>query len=76
MRQIFFKKQMLGKWRRDDGESKKMVNEEAMYREIQKLINDGWKVELHGVTHTRAITMYEDNVIQLPDRSKKKRNVV
>lgn len=57
MREIFFKKQMLGKWRRDDGESKKLVNEEAMHREIQKLINDGWSLECQGVTHLRAVTL-------------------
>jgi hypothetical protein len=55
VREIFFKKQTLGKWRRDDGESKKMVNEEAMRRELEKLINDGWHVEPHGVTHLRAV---------------------
>ena len=57
MQSIIFKKQMLGKWRRDDGESKKHVNEESMFREIQKLINDGWVVRIHGVTHTREIEM-------------------
>jgi len=54
---VIFKKQRLGKWRRDDGESKKHVNEESMYREVQKLVNDGWRVKLHGVTHTRMIEM-------------------
>jgi hypothetical protein len=57
VREIFFKKQILGKWRRDDGESKKLVNEESMHREIQKLINDGWSLECHGVTHLRAVTL-------------------
>ena len=57
MRQIYFKKQMLGKWRRDDGESKKHVNEEAMHREVQKLINDGWSLETHGIFHVRGITL-------------------
>jgi hypothetical protein len=57
VREIFFKKQMLGKWRRDDGESKKLVNEEAMHREIQKLINAGWSLECHGITHLRAVTL-------------------
>lgn len=55
--QIYFKKQALGIWRRDDGESKLQVNEEAMFREIGKLINDGWKVETHGVSHVRGITV-------------------
>lgn len=57
MQQIFFKKQMLGKWRRDDGESKKHVNEESMHREIQKLINDGWSLETHGVTFLRSVVL-------------------
>jgi hypothetical protein len=57
VQQIYFKKQMLGKWRRDDGESKKMVNEEAMHREVEKLINDGWSLETHGVTLFRGLTL-------------------
>jgi hypothetical protein len=61
-RQIHFKKQMLGKWRRDDGEAKTLVNEESMFREVATLLNDGWKFELHGVTLLRGITMYENNV--------------
>lgn len=51
---IWFKKQMLGKWRRDDGESKKHVSEESMYREIQTLVNDGWHVRIHGSTFARS----------------------
>ena len=54
MPSIWFKKQRLGKWRRDDGESKKHVSEEAMFREIGNLVNNGWVVVPHGVTHTRA----------------------
>jgi hypothetical protein len=57
MRKIWYKKQRLGQWRRDDGESKTMVSEEAMYREIGKLIPDGWKIETHGVFHTRMIEL-------------------
>lgn len=57
MRQIYFKKQMLGKWRRDDGESKKLVSEETMHREVQKLINDGWSLETHGMFHLRGMTL-------------------
>jgi hypothetical protein len=57
VRQIFFKKQTLGKWRRSDGESTKHVSEESMYREIQKLVNDGWALETHGVTFTRGYTL-------------------
>lgn len=56
---ITFKKQKLGKWRRDDGELKKHVNEEAMYNEISKLVNDGWRVKMHGVTHTRLIEVIQ-----------------
>jgi hypothetical protein len=55
--EIFFKKQMLGQWRRTDRDGTKHVNEEAMFREIQKLINDGWAVVPHGVTHVRAISV-------------------
>ena len=65
MPSILFKKQMLGKWRRDDGEFKKLVNEEAMFREIAKLAGDGWHIIPHGVTHTR---MYE--VTKLVDITK------
>lgn len=59
-RVIFFKKQLLGKWRRDDGEAKKHVNEESMFREIEKLVNDGWTVSMHGETHTRMIEVRKD----------------
>lgn len=51
MRTIIFKKQMLGKWRRDDGEAKTLVNEESMNREIRKLILDGWDYAPHGMIH-------------------------
>ena len=57
MKTIVFKRQMLGKWRRDDGESKTDVNERAMIREIQKLLNDGWHMRTHGKTIIRGITM-------------------
>jgi hypothetical protein len=57
IQEIFFKKQMLGKWRRTDKDGTMQVNEEAMFREIQKLVNDGWSVQPHGVTHVRAITL-------------------
>lgn len=53
-RQVFFKKQQLGQWRRDDGESKKHVNEESMFRELGQLANDGWKIDVYGETHVRA----------------------
>ena len=62
MHTIWFKKQQLGKWRRDDGESKMLVSEEAMFREIGKLSKDGWKVVRHGITHTR---MYEVTTIPM-----------
>ena len=58
--EIFFKKQMLGKWRRTDKDGSKHVNEEAMFREIQKLANDGWTVVPHGVTHVRAFTVTQN----------------
>jgi hypothetical protein len=58
---IWYKKQQLGKWRRDDGEIKKLVNEETMFREMMKLINDGWSVIPHGVTHTRVYEIVKDS---------------
>lgn len=55
---IIFKKKQLGEWRRDDGELKKNVNEEAMFREIAKLINDGWiVVRTEGLTHVQMVTI-------------------
>ena len=59
MHVIIFKKQTLGQWRRDDGELKKHVNEEAMFREIGKLVDDGWRVKLHGATHVREVEVYK-----------------
>lgn len=56
-RTISYKKQKLGQWRRDDGESKLHIHEEAMYREIEKHVKDGWRVTMHGVTHTRMIIL-------------------
>lgn len=41
---IRWKKRRLEAWIRDDGESKKEVHETNMYREIQKYINDGWRI--------------------------------
>ena len=58
-RTIWFKKQRLGQWRRDDGESKNHVNEEAMYREIGKLKADGWTVIEHGITFVRTIEVFK-----------------
>ena len=58
MRSITFNKKKLGEWRRDDGELKKSVNEEAMFREIAKLMNDGWiVVKTEGITHVQMITV-------------------
>lgn len=56
---IYFKRQLLGKWRRDDGESKTHVNEKAMNREIQKLLGDGWHMRTEGVTIVRGVTMFK-----------------
>ncbi|MET0786565.1 MAG: hypothetical protein ABWY25_07665 [Paenisporosarcina sp.] len=56
MQTIRYNKKQLGEWRRDDGELKKNVNEEAMFREIAKLINDGWiVVRTSGITHVQMI---------------------
>lgn len=57
MNAIVFKKKVLGKWIRDDNESKKYVNEESMFREITKLIHDGWVVRIYGFTHARKIVL-------------------
>ena len=57
---VQFKKQKLGQWRRDDGETKTDVNEEAMFREIAKLINDGWKAHADGMTHIRSISVTKE----------------
>jgi len=57
---IHFKKQLLGQWRRDDGELKTHVNEEAMYREIAKLLQDGWRANTDGVTYIRSITVIKE----------------
>jgi hypothetical protein len=55
---ITYKKMRLGEWRRDDGELKKNVNEEAMFREIAKLINDDWIIiQTSGITHIQMITV-------------------
>lgn len=54
MRTILFRKKNLGRWRRDDGEGRTYVNEEAMFREIQKLILDGWEITPHGMIHANT----------------------
>ena len=55
---ITYKKMQLGEWRRDDGELKKNVNEEAMFREISKLIDDDWIViQTSGITHIQMVTV-------------------
>lgn len=58
--EIRFKKQHLGQWRRDDGEATKNVNEESMFRELSKLINDGWKANADAATHIREITVIKE----------------
>jgi len=60
MPEIRFKKQHLGQWRRDDGETKTHVNWETMFLEISKLIEDGWKANVDGVTHIRVITVVKE----------------
>jgi hypothetical protein len=60
MTEIRFKKQHLGQWRRDDGETKTHVNWETMFLEISKLIEDGWKANVDGVTHIRTITVVKE----------------
>jgi hypothetical protein len=60
MPSVVFKKMMLGKWRRDDGESKKLVNEESMYREMEKLVKDGWEIMPIGITQIRSYELVKD----------------
>lgn len=55
---INYKKKQLGEWRRDDGEAKRDVNEEAMFREIARLIADGWiVVRTDGLTDVQIVTV-------------------
>lgn len=54
-RSIWFKKQIFGKWRRDDGELKIHVTEQEMFDEILKLSRAGATVKIWGVTHTRMV---------------------
>jgi hypothetical protein len=58
--EIQFKKQYLGKWKRNDGEATTEVNEEAMFREVAKLINNGWKANADAATHVREITVIKE----------------
>ena len=60
-RTIWFKKQKLGQWRRNDGESNNPVTEESMYREIGKLKKDGWTVKEYGgySTSVRTIEVFK-----------------
>lgn len=51
MSRITFRKIRLGSWQRSDGELSKIVNEESMHREIQKLILDGWEITPQGMIH-------------------------
>jgi hypothetical protein len=61
VRTVTYKKKQLGEWRRDDGELKKNMNEEAMFREIAKLMNDGWiVVRTEGITHIQMITVEKE----------------
>lgn len=68
---IIFKKQLFGKWRRDDGEVRKLVEEAAVFREITELVNDGWSVDIVGVTIVREIvaTKYDSSIDTIKDSS-------
>jgi hypothetical protein len=59
MRTIQFKKILLGKWTRTDGDSKERVTEEAMHREIQKLLWNGWHMRWNENLIVQTITMYK-----------------
>ena len=61
MARIMFKRQAEGKWRRDDGESKRLVDGDTMFEEVVTLLDTkGWKLIRHGVTHTRTIEMTKE----------------
>jgi hypothetical protein len=46
-----------GKKEEKDGDP---VHEEAMFREVAKLINDGWKANADAATHVREITVIKE----------------
>lgn len=50
-RTVTFKKMDFGTWSRDDGDATILVSEDSMYREIQKLIINGWDLSSHGMIH-------------------------
>jgi hypothetical protein len=53
---IIFQKMHHGDWLKDDGEVRTNMNEEAMFREIAKLINEGWgPVRTEGLTRIQMI---------------------
>jgi hypothetical protein len=55
---ITYKKNQLGQWRRDDGEAEKNVTEDAMFREIAKLMTDDWiVVRTEGLTEIQMVTV-------------------
>jgi hypothetical protein len=58
---IAFKRQTQGFWRRDDGKTKKHVNEADMRREIQVLYAEGWEIETHGISFIRMIIATRDS---------------
>jgi hypothetical protein len=59
---IYFKRQAGGKWRRDDGESKVLVDEAVMNREIRQLLDNGWHMRTEGVTFRRGVTMIKNTL--------------
>jgi hypothetical protein len=59
---IWYKKQALGKWRRDDGIFKKLVTEESMIQEMIVLGKDGWKVIPHGITQIRSYEIIKESL--------------
>ena len=58
LKTITYNKKQLGEWHRDDGKVKMDLVEAAMFREIAKLMNDGWiVVRTEGITHIQMITV-------------------
>lgn len=52
---IWYRKQRPGLWRKDDGETKHHVTEDAMLGELTRLEHEGWRVNTFGITHARMI---------------------
>lgn len=54
-REIIFKRQMFGQWRRTQGELVTHITDAALEKESEKLLNEGWHMETEGLTHVRGV---------------------